>query len=135
MRDAGTRRGSIVALALALFAVGRPASTSAQTAGGDDPYRYDVRTALFPIAFVAGTTQHSFGSALRGELDLGRRLTLEASGLVPSAPCSASSQAPSPARTIRRPRIRVTPSMACYGITSRRLGFRCSPTSRSDITS
>ena len=60
-----------------------PASAHAQTAGGDDPYRYDVRTALFPLAFVAGTTQRSFGSALRGELDLGHHLTLELNGLVP----------------------------------------------------
>lgn len=44
------------------------------------PYDYGMRTALFPVAFQAGISQSSFGSALRSELDLGRYFTLHASG-------------------------------------------------------
>lgn len=72
----------LLALGAALLAAS-PTPARAQTAGGDDPYRYDVRAALFPAVFVAGTTQRSFGSALRAELDLGQRLTLELGGVLP----------------------------------------------------
>jgi hypothetical protein len=68
---------------LAVVLLGPPGSAHAQYGDADDPYRYDVRTALFPVAFVAGMTQRSFGSALRGELDVGRHLTLELGGLIP----------------------------------------------------
>jgi hypothetical protein len=66
---------------LAVLAV-RPAPARAQ-AGGDDPYRYDLRSSLFPAVFVAGLTQRSFGSALRAELDVGPRLTFELGGVLP----------------------------------------------------
>lgn len=46
----------------------------------DDPYSYGLRTALFPVAFQAGISQSHFGSAARGEIDLGRRIVLQISG-------------------------------------------------------
>jgi hypothetical protein len=72
----------VLALACALLASGAlPAA--AQRANPDDPYRYDLRVGLFPLAFVAGISQSSFGSGLRGEIDVSRRLVLQLSGRVP----------------------------------------------------
>jgi len=82
MRKFRPGRLLLLALGAALLAT-RPAPARAQAAGSDDPYRYDVRSALFPAVFVAGLTQRSFGSAARAELDLGRRLTLELGGVLP----------------------------------------------------
>jgi hypothetical protein len=56
------------------------ASAAAQRGEADDPYLYNLRTALFPVAFVAGISQSHFGSAARGEIDLARRITLQVSG-------------------------------------------------------
>ncbi|HMI94164.1 MAG TPA: hypothetical protein VK509_22485 [Polyangiales bacterium] len=72
----------LLALGCALLASSaRPAA--AQRANPDDPYRYDLRAALFPVAFVAGVSQSSFGSGLRGEIDASRRLVLQLSGRLP----------------------------------------------------
>jgi len=72
----------LLALGCALLASSaRPAV--AQRANPDDPYRYDLRVGLFPLAFVAGVSQSSFGSGLRGEIDVTRRLVLQLSGRLP----------------------------------------------------
>lgn len=56
---------------------------AAQRANPDDPYRYDLRVGLFPLAFSAGVSQSSFGSAVRAEVDVSRRLMLQLSGQLP----------------------------------------------------
>jgi hypothetical protein len=53
---------------------------AAQSAETDDPYFYNLRTALFPAAFRAGVSQSHFGSAARAELDLARRVGVQVSG-------------------------------------------------------
>lgn len=45
-----------------------------------NPRAYDLRAALFPVAFRAGVVQNHFGSALRVEYDLLPRMTLGAYG-------------------------------------------------------
>lgn len=67
---------------------------SAQHANPDDPYRYDLRVGLFPVAFVAGISQSSFGSALRSELDVGHRLGLQLSGRLPWAEVTGQKDPP-----------------------------------------
>ena len=59
------------------------APAAAQRANPDDPYRYDLRVGLFPLAFEAGISQSSFGSGLRAEIDATRRLVLQVSGRLP----------------------------------------------------
>ena len=51
----------------------------------NNPYTFDLRTALFPVAFQAGVSQSHFGSAARGEFDLSRRLVVQVSGQLPWA--------------------------------------------------
>jgi hypothetical protein len=59
-----------------------PGFASAQYAPADDPYAYDLRVGVFPAAFQAGMSQSSFGSALRADMDVSRRISLSAVGRV-----------------------------------------------------
>jgi hypothetical protein len=64
-----------------LFALFSEAQAQAQSAESN-PYAFDLRLGIFPIAFQAGLSQSAFGSALRGELDLGRYVVLHGSGRI-----------------------------------------------------
>jgi hypothetical protein len=77
-----TRSVFVLTLGLA-GALATHQSAAAQRANPDDPYRYDLRVGLFPLAFSAGISQSSFGSALRTEIDASRRLVLQVSGRLP----------------------------------------------------
>lgn len=81
----------LIALACALLGA---SPAAAQHADPDDPYRYDLRIGLFPVAFVAGISQSSFGSALRGELDVSHRLGLQLSGRLPWAEVTGQKDPP-----------------------------------------
>ncbi len=59
------------------------------------PYDYGLRFALFPVAFQAGISQSAFGSAARGELDLGRYLTLHLGGRLGWAALAGERDVPS----------------------------------------
>jgi hypothetical protein len=51
----------------------------------NDPYRYDLRFGIFPVAFQAGISQSHFGSAARAEFDVTRHLGLQVGGQLPWA--------------------------------------------------
>jgi hypothetical protein len=70
---------SSASLAVLLMLLGWGAPAHAQSAP-NDPYAFDLRLGVFPMAFQAGLSQSAFGSSLRAELDLGRYVTLHASG-------------------------------------------------------
>jgi hypothetical protein len=73
--------GPALAIGIALALQAAPAL--AQPLALDDPYHYDLRVGLFPVAFQGGISQSHFGSAARAELDLARHLGAEVSGMVP----------------------------------------------------
>jgi len=68
---------------MAFAACAITSSARAQYAPRDNPYAYDLRLGLFPVAFQAGVSQTQFGSALRAEVDLSRRFMLSAAARVP----------------------------------------------------
>lgn len=49
----------------------------------DDPYAYDLRLSAMPVTFQGGLSQSGIGSAVRAEVDLGRRFTFSAVGRLP----------------------------------------------------
>lgn len=79
-----THRGLRALIAsLLLTAWAGAARASAQYAPRDDPYAYDLRVAVFPVAFQAGVSQTHVASAVRAEADLSRRFMLQVAGRVP----------------------------------------------------
>jgi hypothetical protein len=75
-----TRR---IGLALSLWLAASATHAAAQRSVPNDPYRYDLRMAAFPLAFQAGISQSWFGSAARAEYDVARHVSLTLSGKVP----------------------------------------------------
>jgi hypothetical protein len=70
-------------LVLSLWLAASATHAAAQPKVPNDPYRYDLRVGVFPVAFQAGISQSRFGSAARVEYDVARHVSLSLSGLVP----------------------------------------------------
>ncbi len=81
------KRRAALAAATALLALASLArgSALAQARGANDPYRYDLRIGLAPVAFQGGISQSHFGSAARVEIDLARHVGVELAGQLPWA--------------------------------------------------
>ena len=83
----GRRHTHAAALAWGLaFTLPLPAVAAAQSTRANDPYYYDLRLVLFPVAFSAGLHQSTFGSGARAELDFARGVSMEAAAIAPWLP-------------------------------------------------
>lgn len=71
-------------LGLALCLLAAPSVVLAEAKPGD-PMAYDLRIGVFPVAFQAGMSQSWFGSALRAEYGIHRRLDLALHARLPWA--------------------------------------------------
>ena len=72
--------GSLLALALTLGSARVLAEAPPEP---NDPYRYDLRVGLLPLAFRAGISQSHFASGARAEYDLARHVSVQLSGVLP----------------------------------------------------
>lgn len=85
-RPSASRARALLWVGALWAALGMPLTAAAQDKAGGSPYAHGLRFLIFPVTFSTGISQSAFGSALRGELDLGRAVMLQAGGGVGWAP-------------------------------------------------